>query len=100
LAKVKEGQRLAAYAYGGAGQCGPVVGTTREAALAALGWALQFAGEGAGAVWVDVVVPAPFESAIEQLLDAGATCLSAGLWMSRQPGAMLERVILASPCLP
>ena len=100
LAKVKEGQRLAAYAYGGAGQCGPVVGTTREAALAALGWALQFAGEGAGAVWVDVVVPAPFESAIEQLLDARATCQSAGLWMSRQPGATLERVIFASPCLP
>ncbi|MGV8040704.1 MAG: hypothetical protein AB2L07_11685 [Thermoanaerobaculaceae bacterium] len=100
LAKVKEGQRLAAYAYGGAGQCGPVVGTTREAALAALGWALQFAGETAGATWVDILVPAPFESALEQLLDANAACASVGQWMSRQPGPSFERVVLASPTLP
>lgn len=100
LAKVKEGQRLAAYAYGGAGQCGPVVGTTREAALAGLGWALQFAGEAVGATWVDVLVPANFESAVEQLLDANATCVSAGQWMTRQPGATLERVIPASTTLP
>ncbi|MFH1177895.1 MAG: GNAT family N-acetyltransferase, partial [Acidobacteriota bacterium] len=45
LAKVREGQRIAAYAYGGAGQCGPAAGATSEAALAALGWALQFAAE-------------------------------------------------------
>lgn len=100
LAKVKEGQRLAAYAYGGAGQCGPVVGTTREAALAGLGWALQFAGEAVGATWVDVLVPANFESAVEQLLDANATCVSAGQWMTRQGGATFERVIPASTTLP
>lgn len=100
LAKVKDGQRLAAYAYGGAGQCGPVVGTTREAALAALGWALQLAGEAAGVAWVDVLVPAPFEAALEHLLDARAACLSVGTWMSRQPGATFERAILASPTLP
>lgn len=100
LAKVKDGQRLAAYAYGGAGQCGPVVGTTREAALAALGWALQFAGEASGATWVDVLVPAPFEAALEHLLDARAASLSVAAWMSRQPGPSLERVILASPTLP
>jgi len=100
LAKVKEGQRLAAYAYGGAGQCGPVVGTTREAALAALGWALQFAGEAAGAAWVDLLVPAPFESALEHLLEARAACLSVATWMSRQPGPTFERVILASATLP
>lgn len=100
LAKVKEGQRLAAYAYGGAGQCGPVVGTTREAALAALGWAMQFAGETPGAAWVEILVPATFESALEHLLEARAACLSAGIWMSRQPGSSFERVILASPTLP
>ena len=96
FAKIKEGQRLVGYAYGGPGQCGPVVGTTREAAMAGLGWALQFAGEAPGSSWVDVLVPAPFETAIEQLLDARAACLSTSQWMTRQASSSPDRVILGT----
>lgn len=96
LAKVREGQRVAGYAYGGPGQCGPIAGATVEAALAALGWALQFAAD-AGPGDVQVLVPAPFESALEHLLDAGADCRAVSTWMSRKPGASFERYALASP---
>jgi len=95
LAKVHDAQRVAAYAYGGAGQCGPVVATTAEAALAGLGWALQFAADGAPGP-VQVLVPAVFESGVEHLLEAGATCRAAGQWMSRQPATGFERYVLAS----
>jgi len=98
LAKVRDGQRIAAYAYGGPGQCGPVAAATPESALAALGWALQFASEG-GAAEVQVMVPAPFEGALEQLLEAGASCRAASLWMSRQSGSTLERYVFPSPTL-
>jgi hypothetical protein len=96
LAKVRDGQRIAGYAYGGAGQCGPVAAATAEAALAALGRALQFAAD-AGEPEVQVLVAATFESALEHLLDAGAECRASSTWMSRQPGAALERYVLASP---
>jgi hypothetical protein len=98
LAKVRDGQRIAAYAYGGPGQCGPVAAATPEAALAGLGWALQFAS-GGGTAEVQVMVPAPFESAMEHLLDAGASCRAESLWMSRQGGSTLERYVLPSPTL-
>jgi hypothetical protein len=95
LAKVREGQRIAAYAYGGPGQCGPVAAATTDAALAALGWALQFAGDAATGA-VQLLIPATFEAAIEHLLDGGASCLAASIWMTRQPGATFERYVLPS----
>ena len=98
LATVREGQRIAGYAYGGLGQCGPVAAATPEAALAALGWALQFAaGEPAGPV--TLLVPATFEPALEHLFDAGATCLAVSHWMTRQQSPAFERYILAAPLL-
>ncbi|OFV80790.1 MAG: hypothetical protein A2Y78_01315 [Acidobacteria bacterium RBG_13_68_16] len=96
LVKVRDGQRIAAYACGGFGQCGPMAAATGEAALAALGRALQFAAD-AGEPEVQVLVSATFESAIENLLDAGAECRASSVWMSRQPGSTLERYVLASP---
>jgi hypothetical protein len=93
VAAVREGKRIAGYGYGGAGQCGPVAAATGDAALAALGWALQFAAA-ANPSAVEVMVPAPFESALEQLLDAGAACRAATLWMTRQPANGMERYIL------
>jgi hypothetical protein len=99
LAMVRDGQRIAAYAYGGAGQCGPVAATTQEAGLAALGWALRLAAEASTGGDVALLVPAVFEAAVEQLLDAGAHCLSSGQWMSRQTSAGLERCVLASTTL-
>jgi Acetyltransferase (GNAT) family len=95
LAKVRDGQRIAAYAYGGPGQCGPVAAATTEAALAALGWALQFAAD-PNSGDVHLLVPATFESAIEHLLEAGARCLAASVWMSRQNGSTFERYVLPS----
>ena len=80
LAKVRDGQRIAAYAYGGAS-------------------ALQLAAEGATAD-VQVLVPSTFETALENLLDAGARCLATTTWMTRNPGATLERYVLSSVTLP
>jgi hypothetical protein len=97
LATVRDGKRVAAYAYGGGGQCGPVAATTTDAGLAALGWALVFAAEAQHDV--TVLVPATFETAVEQLLDAGARCLASGVWMTRRPGVSLERFILPSATL-
>jgi hypothetical protein len=98
LVTVREGKRIAGYAYGGAGQCGPVVASTGEAALAALGWALSLAAD-SGAARVDLLIPAPFESAIEHLLDAGARCRAVAQWLSRQPVAAADRWIPAGPTL-
>jgi hypothetical protein len=96
LAKIREGQRIAGYAYGGQGQCGPIAAATGEAALAALGWALQFAAD-ASPGEVQVLVPATFEGALEHLLDAGAECRASSIWMSRRPGSTLDRYVLPSP---
>jgi hypothetical protein len=96
LAKVRDGQRIAGYAYGGVAACGPVAAATGEAALAALGRALLFAAD-AGELEVQVLVAATFESALEHLLDAGAEFRASSTWMSRQPGASFERYVLASP---
>ncbi len=95
LAKVREGQRVTAYAYGGLGQCGPVAASTREGALAGLGWALQFAAA-AGTPEVQVLLPASFERGVEQLLEAGAVCRATSLWMGRNAGPSLERYVLPS----
>ena len=98
LATVREGRRVAAYAYGGAGQCGPVVATTAEAALAALGHALAFAGA-ASVMPVAVLIPAPFEPALEHLLGAGAQCRAVSQWMSRNPATGMDRYVLAGQTL-
>ncbi len=98
LVTVREGKRVAGYACGGAGQCGPVVASTGEAALAGLGWALQLAAE-SGSERVEVLIPAPFEGAIEQLLEAGARCCAVAQWMSRQPPLGADRSVLPGPTL-
>ena len=95
LAKVRDSQRIGAYAYGGPGQCGPVAAATPEAALAGLGWALQLAAAGVDTD-VHVLIPAPFEAGVEHLLDAGARCAAESVWMSRTPGAALDRYVLPS----
>jgi len=98
LVTIREGQRVAAYACGGAGQCGPVVASTGEAALAGLGWALQLAAD-SGDERVEVLIPAPFESGIEHLLDGGAQCRAIAQWMTRQPTGAADRFVLPSATL-
>ncbi|MEP0774045.1 MAG: GNAT family N-acetyltransferase [Acidobacteriota bacterium] len=99
VAMVRAGDRVAAYAYGGAGQCGPLAATTSDAALAALGWALQMAAADAEGA-VEAQVPGVFEGAVEHLLEAGGRCLAAGAWMTRHPVSGMERCLLASTTIP
>jgi hypothetical protein len=99
VAMVQSAARVAAYAYGGHGQCGPVAATTSDAAMAALGWALQLASEGAEDQ-VELLVPAVFETAVEHLLEAGGRCLAAAQWMTRHPSSGMERYILSSTTIP
>jgi hypothetical protein len=98
LATVREGQRIAAYAYGGRAQCGPVAASTTEAGLAALGWALLFSAQ-SEEDQVSLFVPAVFEAAVEALLEAGAACRAVTQWMSRQSTSGMERYVLAGPTL-
>lgn len=99
LAMVRDANRVAAYAYGGRGQCGPVAATTSDAALAALGWALQLACEDAEEE-IEALVPGVFEGAVEHLLEAGGRCLASGQWMTRHPVSGIERCLLASTTIP
>jgi len=99
VAMVRDANRVAAYAYGGRGQCGPLAATTSDAAMAALGWALKLASED-GEDEVEILVPGVFEAAMEHLLEAGGRCLATAQWMSRHPGSGMERYILGSTTIP
>lgn len=98
LAIVRSTQRVAGYAYGSTGRCGPVAAATTEAALAALGWGLQFGSTGAESV--SMLVPATFEAALEHLLAAGARCVAIGDWFTRNTASGLERYVLGGATLP
>lgn len=85
LAVVREGERITAYGYGGAEQCGPVVGATEEAALAALGWALQFAASAPSEKReLSLLVPVSFAKAVEQLLEGAGRVLAASFWLANE----------------
>lgn len=90
LAVVREGERITAYAYGGAGQCGPVVGATEESALAALGWALQFAASPALSSsptedrTVDLMLPTTFGKAVDHVMGAKPQVLATSLWLASE----------------
>lgn len=69
---VRQGERIAAYAYGGRDQVGPAAGATREAALCALGWAIKLASEASEENDVLTMrIPAPFSEAVDAALEAG-----------------------------
>ncbi len=93
VAFVRQGARVAGYASGGRGRVGPVGGSTQDAALCALGWALQFASTGADPV--ELGVPASFTPAVEALLDGGARVDGARLLMGRGLSTSFDRYILA-----
>lgn len=88
LSVVREGERITAYAYGGHGQCGPVVGATEESALAALGWALRFAAEASGEkndhVPVSLLLPTSFSRAFDHLLEAKPELPAAAFWLANE----------------
>ncbi len=98
---VRQGERIAAYAYGGRDQVGPVSGTTREAALCALGWAIKFASEVAGDDDVLTVrVPAPFSEAVGALLDAGCHFEATLMLYGRDLKLAFDRSTLGHVALP
>jgi len=92
VATVREGKRVAGYGYGRAGWCGPAVASTGEAALAALGWGLQLAADGAETV--QLLMPASFESGLDALLHGGGAIGSVAGWMARSQPVGLDRAIL------
>jgi GNAT superfamily N-acetyltransferase len=99
-ALVQQGTRIAAYAYGGADQVGPVAGSTQDAALAALGWALEIA-VGAGAVGdIELRVPSPFRSAVEALLDTDAKLRATLLVYGKGVSLSFDRLLFGTLCLP
>jgi len=66
--------------------------------FAALGWALQLSADSSEAP-VDMLVPAPFETAVEHLLEAGARCRATAQWMTRQQLLGADRCVLPGPTL-
>lgn len=96
---VRQGERNAAYAYGGQDQAGPVGGSTREAALAAVGWALSLSAS-QRAKPVRMLVPAPFSGAIDTLEESDATIEATFLLYGRDVGLAFDRCTLGSTSLP
>ena len=100
VALVRQGSRIAAYGYGGRDQVGPAAGSSREAALCALGWALGLAVEQGAAEPLVLRVPARFEGAVEALLDAGGRIQATLLLYGINVGAAFDRCLLGAPNLP
>jgi GNAT superfamily N-acetyltransferase len=97
---VRQGSRIAAYAYGGADQVGPVAGSTQEAALSGLGWALHLALRSGDGSTASVRVPAPFVSAIEAVQEAGARLGASQLLYGRNLSLRFDRCLLGSAAVP
>ena len=97
---VQQGDRIGAYAYGGVDQVGPVAGSTQDAALAAIGWAIDSAIESGATRNLQLRVPAPFSSAIDALLDSDANLKATFLLYGKGILLNFDRLILGPPCLP
>ncbi len=100
VALVQQGARIAGYAYAGADQVGPVAGSTQDAALSALGWALDLA-IGAGVVGdIELRVPAPFTAAIDALLETDARIVATLVIYGKGVSLSFDRLLLGRLCLP
>ncbi len=98
---VRQGERIAAYAYGGRGQVGPAAGTTREAALCAVGWAIRLASEAAEADdQLTLRVPAPFVEGVDAVLEAGCRLEATFMLYGRDVNLAFDRTILGLVALP
>lgn len=97
---VRQGSRVGGYAYGGADQTGPVAGSTREAALSALGWAILFSlGSGNGSDQM-LRVPAAFTPAIEAIQDAGGRLDSTHMLFAKNLSLAFDRCLFGAANLP
>lgn len=98
---VRQGNRIAAYAYGGHDQVGPAAGTTREAALCALGWAITLASDAVGdEAQLTIRVPAPFVEAVDAVLEAGCRLEATLMLYGRDLSLAFDRSILGHVALP
>lgn len=97
---VQQGARIAAYAYGGVDQVGPVAGSTPDAALSGLGWALDLAVAAGASGSLILRVPAPFISAVETLLDSNARLEATLLLYGKGVSLALDRSVFGPASLP
>jgi len=97
---VRQGERIAAYGFGGAHQIGPVAGSTREAALCALGRAMRSATEASPGKHFDLQVPAAFRPAVDALLEFHVPIVGNAEIYGRDLDLRFDRLILGLPALP
>jgi GNAT superfamily N-acetyltransferase len=97
---VSRGDRVVAYAYGGVDAVGPVAGTSQEAALGGLGWALSLGARSSRSSHLHVYVPAAFRPALEATLEAGARLHATMMLYGRDAVVASDRWIPAGPSLP
>jgi GNAT superfamily N-acetyltransferase len=97
---VRHGERIAGYAYGGAGQVGPVAGTSKEAAFCALGWAVNLALEATSDHELTLRLPAPFDDAVDAALEAGCRLQATLMLYGRGLNLAFDRSALGHVPLP
>ena len=99
-AVVRQGSRIAAYAYGGMDQAGPVAGSSPEAALSAMGWAIILALKANHRSAIILRVPAPFVAAIDALQEAGAQLCGTEILYGQSLSLAFDRCLLGAANLP
>jgi len=97
---VRQGERIAAYGFGGPRQIGPVAGSTKEAALCALGRAMRSATEASPGKHFDLQVPAAFRPAVDALLEFHVPIVGSAQIYGRDLDLDFDRLILGLPALP
>lgn len=97
---VRQGDRIAAYAYGGRDQVGPVAGSTQDAALCAIGWALTLAVKQRATGSLRILVPEHFRTAVEALLDNGARIAATFALYGRDVSQSFDRCAFGALSLP
>ena len=97
---VRQGARIAAYAYGGPDQVGPVSASTQDAALCGLGWAIQLALAAHHPSPLVVAIPATFVPAIEAVQDGGGRVAATRMVHVRDVSLTFDRCVLGSLDLP
>ncbi|MCP4896975.1 MAG: GNAT family N-acetyltransferase [bacterium] len=97
---VREGKRVAAYAYGGAGVAGPLTASTPDAALAGLGWSLHLADKRKNTSAIDIRMPASFDIGLQAVLEAGGRIDTTYMLFGRGVSTSLERLSFGPINLP
>jgi GNAT superfamily N-acetyltransferase len=99
VAAVRQGERIAAYAYGGA-TIGPIAGSTQDAALSAIGWGLQLSLDGGDSGRLELRIPAPFQPAIEAVLEGGGRLDATLMLYTKGISLAFDRLAFGPLCLP